>query len=182
VRSCGFWKTSEAWSAYRAGLRSARLEALVVPATSVVLQGSFVLVLGIGGARLASGYLALEELVAFLLYMLYLVSPLAVLFVSFTEIQQGLGAVGRLKEVRTYPIERYASGSVSVPSSDASAGGPAREAGPGKPVVSFKAVSFGYVPERPVLRGGGTHQDRLRRARLAGHGRIRPRKHPLREP
>jgi ABC-type multidrug transport system fused ATPase/permease subunit len=144
--------SSEAWSAYRAGLRSARLEALVVPATSVVLQGSFVLVLGIGGARLASGDLALEELVAFLLYMLYLVSPLAVLFVSFTEIQQGLGAVGRLKEVRTYPIERYASGSVSVPSSDASTGGPAREAGPGKPVVSFEAVSFGYVPERPVLR------------------------------
>lgn len=145
--------SGEARAAYRAGLRVARLEALVGPATNVALQGSFVLVLGVGGTRLASGALALEDLVAFLLYLLYLVSPLVVLFVSFTEIQQGLGAVGRLQDLVTSPIERYASGSGPVPSSGVSAGGPAREAGPGKPVVRFEAVSFGYVPERPVLRG-----------------------------
>ena len=43
---------AQAASAYRAGVRSARLQSIVEPASMVAVQGSFVLVLGIGGARL----------------------------------------------------------------------------------------------------------------------------------
>ena len=104
--------SGEARAAYEAGTRAAAYEALIGPATNVALQGSFVLVLGVGGARLASGDLALEDLVAFLLYLLYLVGPLVMVFASFAELQQGLAAMGRIREVLESPVEAEPSGGV----------------------------------------------------------------------
>ena len=51
--------------AYDAGLRSARLAALISPASSLAVQGSFLLVLALGGARVARGELTVADLVAF---------------------------------------------------------------------------------------------------------------------
>lgn len=129
----------EAGAAYEAGVRAAAYEALIGPATNVALQGSFVLVLGVGGARLASGDLALEDLVAFLLYLLYLVGPLVMVFASFTELQQGLAAMGRIREVLEAPVEGKASGTASEPHAA------------GTPVARLDRVCFGYGPGRPVL-------------------------------
>jgi ABC-type multidrug transport system fused ATPase/permease subunit len=135
--------TTEARSAYEAGVRVASYEALVGPATNVALQGSFVLVLGVGGARLATGDLVLEDLVAFLLYLLYLVTPIVMVFVSFAQLQQGLAAVGRIREVLRLPEEGGAASTaergVVSESTDA-------------PVARFDRVSFGYAPGRPVLK------------------------------
>jgi ABC-type multidrug transport system fused ATPase/permease subunit len=131
--------SGEARSAYGAGVRAAAYEALIGPATNVALQGSFVLVLGVGGARLASGDLALEDLVAFLLYLLYLVGPLVMVFASFTELQQGLAAMGRIREVLELPVEAEPSGLVPEPNT------------PAAPVARLDRVRFGYGPDRPVL-------------------------------
>src|ERR671917_222496 len=131
--------SGEAGAAYEAGTRAAAYEALIGPATNVALQGSFVLVLGVGGARLASGSLALEDLLAFLLYLLYLVGPLVTVFASFTELQQGLAAMGRIREVLEFPIEAGPSGAaprLNVPTA---------------PVARLERVRFGYGPGRPVL-------------------------------
>ena len=131
--------SGEAGAAYEAGVRAAAYEALIGPATNVALQGSFVLVLGVGGARLASGDLALEDLVAFLLYLLYLVGPLVMVFASFTELQQGLAAMGRIREVLDSPVE------------EPSAVMPGPNAAPA-PVARLDRVGFGYGPARPVLK------------------------------
>ena len=131
--------SGEARAAYESGVRAAAYEALIGPATNVALQGSFVLVLGVGGARLASGSLALEDLVAFLLYLLYLVGPLVTVFASFTELQQGLAAMGRIREVLEFPVEAGPSGAapgLNVPTA---------------PVARLERVRFGYGPGRPVL-------------------------------
>ena len=133
--------SGEARAAYTAGVRAAAYEALIGPATNVALQGSFVLVLGVGGARLASGDLALEDLVAFLLYLLYLVGPLVMVFASFAELQQGLAAMGRIREVLESPVET---------------GPPEAVPGPGAttaPIARLDRVCFGYGPGRPVLEG-----------------------------
>lgn len=129
----------EAGAAYEAGVRAAAYEALIGPASNVALQGSFVLVLGVGGARLASGDLALEDLVAFLLYLLYLVGPLVMVFASFTELQQGLAAMGRIREVLESPVEKDSPG--GVPRSNTASA----------PVARLDRVCFGYGPGRPVL-------------------------------
>lgn len=131
--------SGEARAAYESGVRAAAYEALIGPATNVALQGSFVLVLGVGGARLASGSLALEDLVAFLLYLLYLVGPLVMVFASFAELQQGLAAMGRIREVLEFPVEANSSGVVPAPGALA------------VPVARLDRVRFGYGPDRPVL-------------------------------
>jgi ATP-binding cassette subfamily B protein/ATP-binding cassette subfamily C protein len=144
----------EAQSAYQAGIRAAKLRALVDPATVVAVQGSFVLVLGIGGARLATGDLALADLVAFLLYLLYLVTPLLSVFLSFTELQQGMAALGRLEPVLSAPVEDPAKGLNSQRTPIASEDGTPERTGSldrKESVVCFNAVNFGYTPERPIL-------------------------------
>ncbi len=153
-------KISErARDAYDAGVRVAGYEAIISPATNIALQGSFVIVLGVGGARLASGQLALEELVTFLLYLLYLTTPLVLLFVSFTNVQQGLAAVGRVKEILDAPVEEEIQKLGTQPQSASNGRSPHHE-GESKergrsavdPLVRFKGVSFGYHPERVVLQ------------------------------
>ncbi|MGH3145757.1 MAG: ABC transporter ATP-binding protein, partial [Rubrobacter sp.] len=131
--------SGEARAAYQAGVRAAAYESLIGPATNVALQGSFVLVLGVGGARLAAGDLALEDLVAFLLYLLYLVAPLVMVFASFTELQQGLAAMGRIREVLRSPVEGEVIDGKSGPQ-------PAKG-----PIARLDRVSFGYAPGRPVI-------------------------------
>jgi ATP-binding cassette subfamily B protein/ATP-binding cassette subfamily C protein len=150
---------AQAASAYRAGVRSARLQSIVEPASMVAVQGSFVLVLGIGGARLAAGAIELSDLVAFLLYLLYLVGPLVMVFTSFTDLQRGLAAVDRIKEVLASPIETEDGSSVPLPPYPVETNLPA---------VRFDSVRFGYVPGREVLRGVTFEVPALSRTALVG--------------
>lgn len=130
----------EAEAAYRAGVKSAKLRAIVEPATSIAVNGSFVLVLGIGGVRLASGSLSVAELVSFLLYLSYLVMPLGMVFMSITDLQRGLAAVERINEVLDLPVEEDREETQATPANDPVS------------VVRFDSVSFGYSPERRVLK------------------------------
>jgi ABC-type multidrug transport system fused ATPase/permease subunit len=129
--------SEQARGAYQAGVRVAKLQAVVEPASAVALQGSFVLVLGIGGARLASGAITLGDLVAFLLYLLYLSFPLVLVFTSVTDLQQGMAAVARIKEVLAAPPE---PATIVAPRERFEA--PRSEA----PAVRFDSVTFGYGP------------------------------------
>jgi ATP-binding cassette subfamily B protein/ATP-binding cassette subfamily C protein len=137
----------------------AKLQAVVEPASAVALQGSFVLVLGIGGARLASGAITLGDLVAFLLYLLYLSFPLVLVFTSVTDLQQGMAAVARIKEVLAAPPE---PATIVAPRERFEA--PRSEA----PAVRFDSVTFGYGPERRVLRDVSFEIQRFSRTALVG--------------
>ncbi len=132
----------------------AKLQAVVEPASAVALQGSFVLVLGIGGARLASGAISLGDLVAFLLYLLYLSFPLVLVFTSVTDLQQGMAAVARIKEVLAAPPE---PATIVAPRERFEA--PRSEA----PAVRFDSVTFGYGPPSiagSFVRGPAVQPDR----------------------
>ena len=85
--------------AYAAGVRVARLEALVSPAGSVAVQGAFLAVLGLGGYRVATGSIGVADLVTFILYLFLLVMPLGQAIGAFTQLQTGLGALARVQEV-----------------------------------------------------------------------------------
>ena len=126
-----------ATAAYEAGLRSARLQALVSPASSLAVQGSFLLVLGLGGARVASGAITVADLVAFVLYLFLLVLPLAQTLQGFTTLQAGLGALQRIEDVQRIPAESDLAGAVVV---DADAD-----------LLRFDHVSFAYADGTPVL-------------------------------
>ncbi|CAM5490001.1 ABC transporter ATP-binding protein [Streptomyces xanthochromogenes] len=136
--------TADVEAAYRAGMRQAKLMALVHPVTSVAVQGALVLVLGVGGARVAQGSMQLGELVAFLLYLLYLAVPMGTLFTSVTDLQAGRAALARVEELLGEPLEEGPA-----------KGAPPATPPPDAPAVALREVGFAY-PSRggaPALDG-----------------------------
>ncbi|WP_020670108.1 ABC transporter ATP-binding protein [Amycolatopsis nigrescens] len=132
--------SGHARDAYESGVRVAKLSAVTSPAIELAVNGSLILVLVVGGIRAADGALSLGELVGFLLYLTYLVVPLAGLFTSASAVQKGLGALQRISDAMalpTEPVDREVRASAR-PRSLA-------------PALEFTRVSFSY-DERPVLR------------------------------
>ncbi|MGY1637109.1 ABC transporter ATP-binding protein [Geodermatophilus sp. SYSU D00742] len=140
---------ASAGRAYAAGVRVARLEALVSPAGSIAVQGAFLAVLGLGGYRVAAGTIAVADLVAFILYLFLLVMPLGQAIGAWTQLQTGLGALARIQEVLGLAPEEDArpergSTVVAVPPVP-----PSREV----PLLELADVTFAYPDGTEVLRG-----------------------------
>jgi ABC-type multidrug transport system fused ATPase/permease subunit len=140
---------ASAGRAYAAGVRVARLQALVSPAGSIAVQGAFLAVLGLGGYRVATGSIAVADLVAFILYLFLLVMPLGQAIGAWTQLQSGLGALVRVQEVLALEPEDDArpergGALVTVPTSPAEAD---------VPLLELDDVSFRYPDGPEVLRG-----------------------------
>jgi len=97
--------TEDATAAYAAGVRIARVSALIVPIAFVALQVSLLVVLGVGGYRVASGAIDVASLVTFVIFLFLLVQPLASAVGAITSVNQALGALGRIQEVLDLPLE-----------------------------------------------------------------------------
>jgi ABC-type multidrug transport system fused ATPase/permease subunit len=91
--------------AWRRGVEVARWTALMEASTGVVVQVSFLAVLGVGGARVATGTLPVSSLIAFLLYLFLLTDPISSLVNGVTQLQAGLAAVVRMRELQELPTE-----------------------------------------------------------------------------
>ncbi|MGI5521079.1 ABC transporter ATP-binding protein [Micromonospora sp. CA-259024] len=135
--------TGSAREAYAAGLRVARVQSLVGPIGSITVQGAFLLVLGIGGARVAAGAISVGDLVAFVMYLFLLALPLAQVLRAYTQLQSGLGALQRIEEILAVPAEGAADRPVPATVSLT----PRRPA----PMIEFDRVGFGYPGGEPVL-------------------------------
>ena len=108
---------------------------------TLAIQAAFLAVLGIGGARVATGAISLSTLVAFLLFLFYLTEPIGQLLHAGSRLSVGLAAVRRLSEVEEMESE---------PAGTVQAGAAAKD---GARLV-FEDVRFRYGPELPeVLRG-----------------------------
>ncbi|MFB7704001.1 ABC transporter ATP-binding protein [Streptomyces niveus] len=134
--------------AYRAGLVGARYVAMVKVLSGVSIQAAFLAVLGVGGALVSSGSLEASALIAFLLYVFYLASPIGSLVAGLGMLQQGLGAVGRIEQVGRMPIEDDVDGAGTD-----GAVGAGRWDGKDAPPVEFRGVHFSYPDRSPALRG-----------------------------
>jgi ABC-type multidrug transport system fused ATPase/permease subunit len=135
---------ASAGRAYDAGVRVARLEALVSPAGSIAVQGAFLAVLGVGGYRVANGSISVAELVAFILYLFLLVMPLGQAISAWTQLQTGLGALTRIQEVLSLHPEDderpERPGGVVAPDVPGAA-----------PLLELDGVSFAYPDGTAVL-------------------------------
>ncbi|MDG9718002.1 ABC transporter ATP-binding protein [Streptomyces sp. DH24] len=131
-------------SAYRSGVRAAKLAAVMSSAVELAVQGSFLLVLVVGGMRVGNGGAdSLGDLVAFLLYASYLVMPLSSVFRAIGLIQRGTGAYLRIDEALALPEEPAQQPGRTAPGTPPTAA----------PALELTDVRFAYVPDRPVLRG-----------------------------
>lgn len=131
---------SHATGAYRAGLRMATLQALVTPASTVMFQAGFLAVVGIGGARVATGAMTVGDMVAFVVLAFLLMTPVNLALTAYTHLQAGLGALQRIEETLAIPPEEETAPPATVVRPE-----------PTAPAVVFDDVSFAYTPGQPVL-------------------------------
>ena len=144
--------------AYDAGVRVAKASALVVPVAGVALQVSLLVVLGVGGFRVASGAISIAELVTFVMFLFFLVQPLASFFGAITSVNQALGALGRIQEVLDLPTETGDDAAIAASAVSAAV---APSGAATAPAIEFRDVRFRY-PEAVVAARRSAESEALR--------------------
>jgi ATP-binding cassette subfamily B protein len=125
--------------AWRAGVDVARASAPVVPIATMALNLAFLMVVGVGGYRVASGALSIGGLTAFLLFLFLMVTPIGNAFGAVTSVSGALGALGRITEVLDLPLETTAD------TADAQLDGRLNAtAAPSRAAIELESVSFAY--------------------------------------
>ena len=120
--------------AFHEGVKMATVGALLNPVSGLALQGSFLIVLGLGGARVAAGTISVADLVSFVLYMFMASMPLGTIFSAITTVRQAMGAIDRINNVLDEPLEESSGKDATLSSA-----------------LSFDSVSFSYDGKRAVL-------------------------------
>ncbi|SFR85861.1 ATP-binding cassette, subfamily B [Agromyces sp. CF514] len=95
----------EAEGAWKMGVDVAKLSALIVPVAGIAMQVSFLVVLGVGGYRVADGSITVANLVTFILFLFMMIMPLGLFFGAISSVNQALGALGRIQEILDLPDE-----------------------------------------------------------------------------
>ncbi len=140
----------EAQALYRAaeharqtGVRAAAWDAVSATLSAVVVQVCFLVVLGVGGARVTSGAISVSTLVAFLLYLFALAPRIGQLVEGVSQFQIGSAAAARILEAESLEVEDAHDGSESGASRPKADPLPAR--------VAFRDVRFAYHPGLPQV-------------------------------
>jgi ABC-type multidrug transport system fused ATPase/permease subunit len=128
--------------AWQADIRAAKWQAIAGNTAGLSIQCAFLAILAVGGARVTSGAISVGTLVAFLLYIYYLMAPIQQLQEAASEYQVAAAAVARILEAERLPVE---------PSGRAGAV-PAAALTPA--AVAFDQVRFRYRPELPEVHHG----------------------------
>ncbi|GAA5199814.1 ABC transporter ATP-binding protein [Microbacterium jejuense] len=136
--------TSQATDAFQVGVRIAKVSALVVPIAGIALQVSLLVVIGLGGFRVATGALSIASLVTFIMFLFMLIAPLGSFFGAITSVSQALGALGRIQEVLDLPTEAQDDATIAA---EVRADGAPTSAD--STAIEFRDVHFRY-PENVV--------------------------------
>ncbi|MGD8194255.1 ABC transporter ATP-binding protein [Herbiconiux sp. P18] len=133
----------DAQGAWEMGVKVAKISALVVPIAGIALQVSFLVVLGVGGFRVASGAITIASLVSFILFLFMMIMPLGQAFGAINSVNQALGALGRIQEIVDLPVEGQDDRALAAKAAPGAASADA-------PAIEFDDVHFAYAAARPV--------------------------------
>ncbi|MEU0941579.1 ABC transporter ATP-binding protein [Streptomyces canus] len=131
----------ESW---RQSVRAAKWSAAAGNTAGLAMQIAFITVLAVGGARVATGAIEVGTLVAFLLYVFYLMSPIQQVVGAITQYQTGSAALARIQEALRLPAEPAA-----LPA-------PLPTDGAAPASVAFTDVRFRYADDLPYVHHGVT--------------------------
>ncbi|UDM32405.1 ABC transporter ATP-binding protein [Lentilactobacillus laojiaonis] len=87
------------------GIKDAKVEAVLQPIMMTAMLGIFVGILGYGAIRVQAGTLTSGSLVAFLLYLFNIISPVATFATFFSQVQKAMGSTERINEILETPVE-----------------------------------------------------------------------------
>ncbi|MFI1568068.1 ABC transporter ATP-binding protein [Streptomyces sp. NPDC020490] len=130
----------DAWSA---SVRAAKWLAMAGNVAEMAMQVAFFTVLAVGGVRVASGALEASRLIAFLMYVFYLVPAIQQLVSGVSQYNLGAAAVKRIRAAEALRAEPRSTGGDRSGSAE-----PAE--------LSFQGVHFRYAPELPPVHRGLT--------------------------
>ena len=125
----------DAREAYLQGVKIAKINAGVTPIGGLAANGAFIVVLGVGGYRVASGDTPVASLVTFILLMFLMIRPVGQAFGAYSSVQTGLGALARIQEVLDIPLEDTDAERKETPKRKAV----------NNTAIEFKKVTFGYA-------------------------------------
>ncbi|WP_405570349.1 ABC transporter ATP-binding protein/permease [Streptomyces phaeochromogenes] len=131
----------ESW---RQSVRAAKWSALAGNTAGLSMQVAFITVLAVGGARVATGAVDIGTLVAFLLYVFYLMAPIQQVVGAVAQYQTGSAALARIEEARLLPAEPAAEPS------------PLPRPGAEPAAIAFEDVRFRYDDDLPYVHHGVT--------------------------
>lgn len=134
----------DAQEAFSEGVKIARINAWVTPIGGLAVNGAFVVVLGVGGYRVATGETEVASLVTFILLMFLLIRPVVQFFSAYTSVQSALGALARIQEILDLPLE----------DSDDERSLPSKRKAVNDTAIEFRNVKFSY-PVRTETNGAG---------------------------
>src|SRR5690606_8246069 len=119
----------------------AKIQASVSPFMTTILMIVLVILIGYGGARVASGDLTACSLVATIIYMFQIVIPFSQLATFFSNYQTALVATERIQNLLDLPVERNDSlGKTNH-----------------EKTIIFDRVSFGYESGKTVIKDLSFH-------------------------
>lgn len=122
---------------FQVGIKDARVEAVLQPIMTTAMLGIFVGILGYGAVRIQQGTLSSGSLVAFLLYLFNIITPVASFATFFSQVQKAMGSTQRIQEILQAKPE---------PSSDLQ-----KITVEGK-TITASHVNFSYQADEPILK------------------------------
>ncbi|MEV5438328.1 ABC transporter ATP-binding protein [Streptomyces sp. NPDC052682] len=133
-----------AQESWRQSVRAAKWSAAAGNTAGLAMQVAFITVLAVGGARVATGAIDVGTLVAFLLFVFYLMSPIQQVVGAITQYQTGSAALARIQEALRLPAEPAAP-PAALPA-----------AGAEPAALAFQDVRFRYAEDLPYVHHGVT--------------------------
>ena len=92
-------------NAWLKGIGVARLVALITPISAVAMQITFLVVLGVGGVRVANGIITVGNLDSFVMFVVMMIMPLGYIFGTMSNIAEASGGITRIQEILGIPDE-----------------------------------------------------------------------------
>ena len=118
-------------AAYDQGVKIAKLSAIVAPIAQIAFNTAFIVVLGLGGLRVATGETSISSLVTFVILLFFMVGPLISAFGAYSSVMSALGALARIQEIMVIDEEFQGEGALK------------RQ---GENAIEFSNISFHYEP------------------------------------
>lgn len=121
---------------FKVGIKDAKVEAVLQPIMTTVMLGIFVGILGYGAVRIQQGTLTSGSLVAFLLYLFNIITPVASFATFFSQVQKAMGSTERIQEILNTNPENTQGKILDVEGQ----------------TISAQHLDFSYDPKHPILQ------------------------------
>lgn len=121
---------------FKVGIKDAKVEAVLQPIMTTVMLGIFVGILGYGAVRIQQGTLTSGSLVAFLLYLFNIITPVASFATFFSQVQKAMGSTERIQEILNTKPENTQGKVLDVEGQ----------------TINAQHLNFSYDPKHPILQ------------------------------